>query len=358
MRCPRSELIDQNEINVLHVMSRTTRRCFLFGDDTLTGKNYDHRKVWIEETLEHFAAQFGIDLLAYAILSNHFHLVLRTRPDVVASWSDQEVASRWLAICPIRRNRDGTPAKPTKKEIRSIAGCPVKLAERRKRLSSVSWWMRLLCQRIATRANREENECGRFFQDRYKATRLIDEASILAASVYVDLNVIRAGIAETIEQSDHTSAQKRAQSLQGELEDSVEPKTKRPPVEQLRPDDFLSPVDLQEAGGEVGPVASASGRRLSDKGFLAMSDADYLSLLDWTARQSRDGKHRTPAEFPPVLGRLGIEASNWLELSGDFGRLFGLVAGRSDRVLKHRSGKRGRRFHLRRRAKELLPPPA
>ncbi len=55
--------------------------------------------------------------------------------------------------------------------------------------------MRLLCQRVAMRANREDEENGRFFQDRYKAVRLLDEASLLACAAYVDLNPIRAGLA-------------------------------------------------------------------------------------------------------------------------------------------------------------------
>ena len=64
---------------------RVVRRCFLLGNDPVTGKNYDHRKIWIEDQLKHLAANFGIDLLSFAILSNHFHLILRSRPDVVAS---------------------------------------------------------------------------------------------------------------------------------------------------------------------------------------------------------------------------------------------------------------------------------
>ena len=95
MRKARCEVIDPSEVNVVHVCSRTVRRCFLFGDDPLTGRNYDHRKVWIEDRLEHFAAQFGIDLLAYSVLSNHFHLVLRNRPDVVATWQTESSIFAW-----------------------------------------------------------------------------------------------------------------------------------------------------------------------------------------------------------------------------------------------------------------------
>ena len=67
---------------------------FLMGDDQISGKNFDHRKIWIEETLQQFAANFGIDLLCFAILSNHFHLILRSRPDVVATW----MTTKWPGV--------------------------------------------------------------------------------------------------------------------------------------------------------------------------------------------------------------------------------------------------------------------
>ena len=85
MRLTRAEIVDPNEVAIFHTMTRTTRRCFLFGDDPLTGRNFDHRKAWIEEALQHQASAFGIDLLAYSVLSNRFHLILRSRPDVVAT---------------------------------------------------------------------------------------------------------------------------------------------------------------------------------------------------------------------------------------------------------------------------------
>ncbi|WP_246112407.1 hypothetical protein [Allorhodopirellula solitaria] len=163
----RCEVFDPEEVAIAHVYTRVCRRCFLLGDDPVSGKNFDHRKVWIEEYLQQFAAYFGIDLVGFAILSNHFHLILRSRPDVVATWTDEEVARRWLMLCPHRRQADGSPMTPTQPEIQSIAGCPIKREVIRKRLSSFSWWMRLLCQRVAMRANREDEQTGRFIQDRY-----------------------------------------------------------------------------------------------------------------------------------------------------------------------------------------------
>ena len=76
---------NQSTVMAKFAFLRVVRRCFLLGNDPVTGKNYDHRKIWIEDQLKHLAANFGIDLLSFAILSNHFHLILRSRPDVVAT---------------------------------------------------------------------------------------------------------------------------------------------------------------------------------------------------------------------------------------------------------------------------------
>ena len=213
-RLARVEVFAHDEVAIVHVMNRVVRRCFLFGTDPVTGKNFDHRKVWIEEQLHRLAANFGIDLLGFAILSNHFHLILRSRPDVVQAWDDTEVARRWLMLCPVRKTSDGQAEEPNAMELNSIRNDPEKLASIRQRLSDIAWWMRLLCQNIAVRANHEDRESGRFFQSRYRAVRLLDEQAMLACAAYVDLNPIRAAMAETLEQSDFTSVQRRIQSLQ------------------------------------------------------------------------------------------------------------------------------------------------
>ena len=209
----REELFSPEEIACVHVMNRAVRRCFLMGDDPVTGKNFDHRKHWLERKLEQHAAHFGIDLLGFAIMSNHFHLVLRSRPDVVKSWDDAEVARRWFMLCPQRKNADGTAKVPTQAEINSIATDPDRVREIRRRLSDISWWMRLLCQHVGQRANRETGESGRFWESRFRSVRLLDESALLACVAYVDLNPIRATLAETIEASDFTSANKRLEAL-------------------------------------------------------------------------------------------------------------------------------------------------
>ena len=217
-RLCRWELFTPDEKAIVHVMNRTVRRCFLFGNDEVTGRNYDYRKDWIELRMEYLARYFGIDILCYSILSNHFHQVLRQRPDVVAQWNDTEVARRWLMLCPKRKNKDGSAKEPTEGQLNAIRINPKKLAETRSRLSDISWWMRLLCQNIAQRINRDDDEKGKVWQNRYKAVRLLDETSLLACAAYVDLNPIRAAIAELLEQSDYTSIQRRIQALKEGME--------------------------------------------------------------------------------------------------------------------------------------------
>ena len=155
-----------------------------------------------------------MDLLCQAILSNHFHLVLRSRPDVVAEWDDTEVARRWLMLCPLRRDENRQPLEPSEAELNSIRKNKDKLQQVRSRLSDISWWMRLLSQKIAQRANRDDQEVGKFWQVRYRAVRLLDETALVACAAYVDLNPIRAAMAETVEGSDYTSAQKRCHDMQ------------------------------------------------------------------------------------------------------------------------------------------------
>ena len=367
-RLARAELFAPDEVAIVHVMNRVVRRCFLLGDDPVTGKNYDHRKQWIEDELKRLADAMGIDLLAFSVLSNHFHLILRSRPDAVAAWDDTEVARRWRLLCPLRKQEDGSAAEPSECELNSIRNDPDRLAQIRSRLSDISWWMRLLCQTIAIRANREDQESGKFWQSRYRAVRLMDEESLLACAAYVDLNPIRAAMAETLEESDHTSAQRR---IEAEREIATPDKDEAERLCQAAddettaaqavktsstPDGFLSPLEIDEQQGELGVCCNRSGVRCSDKGFLPMSAVDYLALLDWTARQTAPGKRgSTPSDTPPILERLKLPPSTWCELVSNFGRLFSTVAGHPRIVDGSRSRHGRRRFRLTPRVRELLP---
>ena len=85
---PRHEIVADDIVALYHCVVRCVRRAFLCGDDPVSAKNHDHRKGWIRLRLQHLAAVFGIDVCGYAVMSNHFHIVLRARPDLAQGWSD------------------------------------------------------------------------------------------------------------------------------------------------------------------------------------------------------------------------------------------------------------------------------
>lgn len=215
-------------------------------------------------------------------------------------------------------------------------------------------------------ANKQENISGRFWQGRFRTVRLCDETALLACAAYVDLNPIRAALAETLETSNFTSVQRRIQSLHfDQLNDpdvvlrdqSVEKldqfqndRQSKMPRPSVRPDRFLSPITIDELRDALGSNPSQSPYRASDKGFLSMSSRQYLQLLDWTARQVVRGKPGvTPADTPEVLNRLGIESDDWCTMVRDFGRLFYLVAGTPRTLAGERSRISKRPFHIPRR---------
>jgi hypothetical protein len=257
-------------------------------------------------------------------------------------------------LCPKRRDTQNRPEEPNDVELQIITNDRVKLNTIRSRLSDISWWMRFLSQKIAQRANFEDRENGKFWQARFRAVRLLDETAILACAAYVDLNPIRAAMAQTIETSDYTSGQQRALALQAEINErgSLE----QADSERLKPiAQSLCPLTIDEFKDAIGACCHTAGCRASDKGFWPMSVASYLELLDWTARELRSDKRgATPACAAPIFERLGIDADTWCELTRDFGKLFSIVAGKPKVIESTRSRRRHQRYRIRNRAKELL----
>jgi len=93
----RKEIVDESVVGVYHCVSRCVRRAFLCGIDAYSGRNFDHRKGWIRDRLEELAAIFAVDVLGFSVMSNHIHLLLRTRPDVAKGFWTSRVGSRFPA---------------------------------------------------------------------------------------------------------------------------------------------------------------------------------------------------------------------------------------------------------------------
>ena len=367
----RRYIVHEECVGVYHCIARCVRRAFLCGIDTYSGRDYSHRKAWILDRLRALAGLFGVEVCGYAIMSNHLHLVLRNRPDSVEQWSDAEVALRWCKLFPQRDDFTGEPAEPDDNDLAMVMANADRLAMLRGRLSSLSWFMRCLCEWVARAANSEDGACGRFWAGRFKSQPLLDEAALLACSVYVDLNPIRAGIATTPEESQFTSGCDRILSLArtpGELDSSREENSAETsdradawlceltlretdvvagtrqaedllagPLETVPPcetvvSDHVDAVGSQAPASSFAAVSTmvrqaASQRplpaRASDQGFLPIETSKYVMLLDWTGREIRRDKRGAIAEdLAPILDRLGVDRSNWVDTVRDFGQMF------------------------------------
>ncbi len=373
-RSARSEQFDATEVCIVHTIQRCVRRAFLTGIDEKTGRDFSFRQEWIRRRMEALASVFGIDVLTYAILSNHLHLILRNRPDVVAAWSTEEVALRWLRVFPGRR-LDELLADPTEADVQKLARDKQRISQIRLRLSDISWFMRALSEPIARLANKQDECTGRFWEGRFKAQRISDEAGLLACAMYVDLNPVRAALAESPDQAQQTSAYDRIQAERGAQIDSAAfdlvaistaeagrqlrqtplPEQKRRRLGRRRRgtgkrilrDGWLAPLSLSRRKLAEDPEVHRGGVRASDKGFLALAWEDYKGLLRWTARQRvAERVGQVPPKLRTLLGTLGLDPGMWRDLVWNYKRYFGgsSCAGAPQSMVAD-AERLGKRFH-------------
>ena len=294
----RENQISLDATSTYHCISRCVRRQFLCGRDVNTGKDFSHRRDWIRARIFELQSIFAIKVCAYAVMSNHVHLVLCVQQDVALDWDDPEIARRWLKLFGGKPLIRSFVAGEKLSEAQKIAVSA--LIERyRERLFSISWFMRCLNEPIARQANAEDNVTGRFWEGRFKSQALLDEAAVVAAMAYVDLNPIRAAMADTPEESDYTSIQQRV------LEE--DPKIAARDSERSQ----ALPEDLRTAIGRLMPFSDQAPN--NPEHAIPYQIQDYLELVDWSGRAIIEGKRgKIPDDLPPILERLKIDPQNYL----------------------------------------------
>jgi REP element-mobilizing transposase RayT len=175
-----------------HCVSRCVRRAFLCGTDQVSGQCYEHRRAWIEDKILALAEIFAIDICAYAVMSNHYHIVFHINRSKANGWSNSEVIQRWHQLYKgnflSQQAARGLTLGVAEQQVLDTS-----VAQWRERLHSISQFMQVLNESIARQANAEDQCTGRFWEGRYKSQALLDEAALAACMVYVDLNPIRAG---------------------------------------------------------------------------------------------------------------------------------------------------------------------
>lgn len=291
-----------------HCICRCVRRAFLCGDDRFTGQKFDHRKQWVVDKITSLSTIFTIDICAYAVMSNHYHLVLKVDKGKANRLSDYDVALRWkqlfhghIMVDRWLTNKAITQAEKDKAlEI---------IQTWRGRLYDLGWYMRCLNESIAIQANKEDCCKGRFWEGRFKSQALLDETALLACMVYVDLNPIRAAISETPEHSNFTSIQQRLITL-----------AKAKNNHHTQPQQLLPFTGYQ----------AHSKKQLG----LPFTLIDYFELIEWTGRCIREDKRGAiPAHIKPLFERFMVNENDWLEMIKEFNRHFIHAAGSPCKML-------------------------
>lgn len=288
---PRNTQISLEDTPWYHCSSRTVRRAFIAGVDDYTGKSYEHRRKWIENRILQLAEIFAIDVAAYAVMSNHLHLVLCIDIEKVNKWSDREVVVQW------HKCFNGTllSQRFDKGEViedSSVAHLKHLIAIYRSRLCDISWFMRCLNEPIARQANHEDKCTGHFWEGRFKSQALLDEAAVLTCMAYVDLNPIRAKMANTPENSEHTSIRLRIKAAIN----AEQPRALLP---------FITDKSSHQAKG------------------INFELQEYFDLIDETGKIIRNDKRGAiSGNVKKSLTKLNISKDNWIKLISDFGHIF------------------------------------
>ncbi|WP_282756614.1 transposase [Desulfuromonas thiophila] len=320
MALPRYAQVSLSDTPWYHVVSRCVRRAFLCGVDQITGQSYEHRRDWIEQRILQLAGVFTIDVASYAIMHNHYHIVLRVDNERVARLSTQEVITRWSQLyCGpliIRRYLSDTRQEMSQGELLQVD----KLAdEYRQRLCDLSWFMKNLNEFISRKANAEENTRGHFWESRYKCQALLDEPALLAAMAYVDLNPVRAAMSDIPEASDHTAIKRR-----------VAPNRKPTPEVSIN---TSVPTDSDILNLPEAPLLPFDPAETFTTG-IPFSFDDYLALIDTVGRAVHPNKRGfIPDKTPAILHRLNISTEAFILNADQFLKRFGTATGHPAKLI-------------------------
>lgn len=292
----RKSLISLEDTPYYHCISRCVRRSYLCGYDAKSDVSYEHRKSWVEKRLLFLGKIFAIDICAYAVMSNHVHIVLCVDKKTALSWTLDNVLLQW------HKMHKGTLLTRKYLKGESVSESELKTIQNtaeiyRKRLHDISWFMRNLNEYIARKVNTEDGCTGRFWEGRFRSQALLTEKAVLSCMAYVDLNPIRAKAATNLHDSFYTSINRRLR---------YNAKSER--IKVLMP--FKHPA------------------LVNTNRIINFTLADYRELL----KSSIDIMHGSLSsskvtKLNSTLTVLGVNQPNWLQIITNFENTFSFAAG-------------------------------
>jgi len=287
----RKNIVDQQTLGFYHCTNRGVRKTYPCGSEGLTGKDHSHRKDWLERRMFELCDIFSVDIYAYAILDNHYHIVLHLDPLAPLRWSDHEIAERWLNAFGGRLCQpELAKQREMKKQI--IVADNTKLKKYRKRLGSLSWFMECLNEPRAKQNNQEENCTASFWEGRYSSQALLDEVAVFSCMAYVDLTPVRDKITDKLDESDHTSIKRRLDE-----------------IKQMNPQDAhtLLNSELSELSNQIPSKA------------LSMFLNRYVELVEWTGMNIiHPNKTVIPLHIASCLKQFNLQHHHWFKQLENF----------------------------------------
>ena len=195
-------------------------------------------------------------------------------PALTDTWSDLDVLRRWFSVS---RRKNDTEASIEQRAL-AASGNASLVAEYRQRLGNLSWFMRFLNESVARAANVEDGCKGHFWEGRFRCRALLDDAAVLSAMTYVDLNPVRAKIVTAPEKAEHVSFRKRS----------------------------VRAITRHDSAETLAPIAGPGS-------VLGVSEREYLTLVDETGRRLHAGKSGViDRALPSIVRRLGLSENAWL----------------------------------------------
>jgi hypothetical protein len=260
----RKSLVDPTEVGIYHCASHCVRRGNVQGRDTVSGLDRTHRSHWIQNRLASLASVFAVEVLDYGLIDNSLHTLLRIRPDVTIGWSDEEVVRRWIQLN--RRRLQLKQERLSRKRLDKLLADGERVAEFRKRLSDLSWFMIMLKEPIAREANREDGVSGHFFGERYWCRRCWTIEEAMQAMLFSHTSPVRAGLATTPETAEFSSYRDRLEDQRATFVTSGE----------FAGQSCENPSELRNSGvsndTNVGIVDVDAGRRVEPEEMPAACD--------------------------------------------------------------------------------------
>ena len=302
MAVKRSAQIDLSLTTKFHCCTRAVRKAFILDDKTKKDPEKIDRRKWIEDRILFLTTVFSIDVCAYAVMSNHYHVILDVHKSKSDAWTPLEVITRWHKIY---KGTELSRSYVKGKNLTEIESeIVLEFAENcRKKLHDISWFMRNINEPLARIANKEDDCKGRFWESRFKSQALLDEQALLTCMAYVDLNPIRANMSTTIQKSECTSIKKRYEKAK-------------------------QASNLNHTNEQPKHLSKLTGNYSKNKNNdISIKVSSYIELVEWTGKQLREGKASINKNTPSVLSKLNIDPEEFLYSAKHYGSQFHAMVG-------------------------------